>query len=805
VNAGFARLEAADRRARELLRRSAAERRGLLQLMRTSCLAELAKLGQSEHLDLGGFAIGVVEVLAQFLPLTEVVLRIEADGVGPLEVRAGRGGPGRRCQRDLTVGEAVVGRLTLVADGEQVDDTFAAEVGAEVSGPLATVLDREMIRRRTLAAPSHPGGPAVPAGEASVSAAGEAAPVAVGGASESPTAEELTVLGMLSGSAPLAAVVDAIVHLARRVLPGAAAVVMAEPGGSVLRLLAAVGLDRTQVQSLDGLPTLGNGVGGGRALWRDRPMFDPPSRPPVWPEERIATELGARVSVAIPVGSASDPRGGVVLLLWPTAEGGPLQGGTVSKIAALVTIALQRHHDTVELARHTTQDRLTGLANRAEVIERIASSLAVSERVSSSVAVLVLDIDRFKEINDSLGHDLGDRLLVAVAGRLRRAMRPGDVVGRIGGDEFAVVCEDVGGDFQAASIAGQLNEVVARPFSVAGREVYLTASIGIAVTAADRRAAADAGGSDGPAALAARLLRDADAAMSRAKVSGPNRWEVFEQSTRERLLQRLELHSGLRRALDNDELYVVFQPEVELPTGRILGVEALVRWKHPELGVIAPSEFIPAAEETGLIVPIGTYVLEEACRQAVRWEAEQGSPLRVWVNLSGHQLARPDLPELVANILAATGASAANLGLEITESVLMEDAEAAKQHLRTLRLLGVGLAIDDFGTGYSSLAYLRRFAVDRLKVDRSFVSGIADNADDASIVAAIVELARVLGLEVVAEGVEEQGQADALESMGCANAQGYLYARPQPADVISEMLMRGGRCGPDRRVAVVTS
>jgi len=786
----------------------------LLELVRTSCLAELAKLSQSEHLDLGAFAVGVVELLVQFMPLTEVILQVEAAEVGPLEVRAGRAGPGRSSQRSLVIGDVVVGRLTLVADGEQIDDAFTAEAGAEVSSGLASVLDREMIRRRSRQAAATPGASAavrVGAGPdprpltPSAERAGRGSSATLTGEQLAvPTTEELAALAVLSGPSSLAAMLDAIAQLARRMVPGAAAVLVAEPGTAVLRLLAAAGLDRAHAQVLDGLPIPGRDAGGGRVLFRKGPDVQPPSHPPVWPEDRIAVELGAAVTWAIPVGSASDERGGAVLLLWPTVAPAPGEEGTVSKLAALISIALQRHHDTVELARHTTHDRLTGLANRSEVLERVTDAIAVSGRVSSSVAVLVLDIDRFKEINDSLGHDLGDRLLLALAGRLRRAMRPGDVVGRIGGDEFAVVCEDVGGDFQAASIAEQLNKVVARPFSVAGREVYLTASIGIAVAAGDGPRSADAVRADGPAALAARLLRDADAAMSRAKSSGTNRWEVFDESTRERLLERLELHSGLRRALDRGELYLLFQPEVEVRTGRILGVEALARWKHPEFGVIAPSAFIPVAEETGLIIPIGTYVLEQACRQAVRWEAERGSPLRVWVNLSGHQLSQPDLPELVANILAATGASAANLGLEITESVLMEDAEAAKDHLLTLRRLGVGLAIDDFGTGYSSLAYLRRFTVDRLKVDQSFVKGIADNADDASIVAAIVELARVLGLEVIAEGVEEQRQADALESMGCGRAQGYLFARPQPAGVISEMLAGGGRCGPERRVAAVT-
>jgi EAL domain-containing protein (putative c-di-GMP-specific phosphodiesterase class I) len=319
--------------------------------------------------------------------------------------------------------------------------------------------------------------------------------------------------------------------------------------------------------------------------------------------------------------------------------------------------------------------------------------------------------------------------------------------------------------------------VLVRPFSLDGREVFVTGSIGIALGVL---------GNGAPG-----LLRDADTAMARAKAHGANRWEVFDEAIRTEVIARMEVHNGLRLALDRHELRVVYQPEVELATGRIIGVEALVRWQHPERGVVSPAAFIPAAEETGLILPIGAYVLREACSQAARWqELFGGEPVTVWVNLSGRQLSQWDLPEMVADAIATSGVRPRSIGLEITESVVMEDAEQASESLRRLRGLGLCLAIDDFGTGYSSLSYLKRFPVDLLKVDRSFVDGIVTDPDDASIVAAVISLARALGKGVVAEGVENERQVDALLAMGCSLAQGFHFARPQSAEDLTELLRR---------------
>ena len=786
---GISRLEAAGRHAREQLRRSAATRKSLLDLVGTSCLAELAKLGRVEDLDLAGFLTGVVEILVQFLPLTEAVVSVSADGAEPAVATAGPGGgDATPTEHVLVVHDMVVGTLCLAGRGLPVEPAFVEAVAAEVSGRLGVVLDRERVRRRGLSAETPPALPSV--------AAPERTPADAPAIDTEATV--MTVLNLLAGTSPLSSVIGAVARLAIELVPGAAAILLAEPNGTVLRLGASAGLDRSEALVLDGLAVSRSGSPSGRALWRSRTETDRQGAPPVWPEDLIRDHLNAPETIAVPVTIGARP--GAVVLLWPrddeAAAGAP---AAMPKVALLCAIALQRHHDSAEIARHASFDHLTGLANRAEVLERTATAIARSRRVASSIAVLVLDIDHFKVVNDSLGHEIGDRLLVALGERLRRSMRPGDSVGRLGADEFAVVCEDVGGEYQAGDIAQHLAEIVARPFVIGGHEVYLTCCVGIAV--------ASGNGPDGsgpyalvaPAEAAIALLRDADAATARAKTAGANHCELYDPATRDRLIERLEMHNGLRRAIEDGDLALLFQPEVELATGRIVGVEALVRWHHPRLGMVPPSEFIPAAEESGLIVPLGAWVLEEACRQAARWEGERGAPLPVWVNLSGRQLSQPDLPEMVASTLGATGAHPRALGLEITESAVMEDAETAGELLRALHRLGVGLAIDDFGTGYSSLAYLKRFTVDRLKVDRSFVSGIVTDPEDASIVAAVIQLAHVLGLDVVAEGVEDFEQAEALAGLGCVLAQGFLFARPQPADVISEMLAAGGRCVPGLR------
>ncbi|HEV3352941.1 MAG TPA: EAL domain-containing protein [Acidimicrobiales bacterium] len=415
-------------------------------------------------------------------------------------------------------------------------------------------------------------------------------------------------------------------------------------------------------------------------------------------------------------------------------------------------------------------DTLTGLPNRALFLDRLGQALSRRGRIGSLTAVLFLDLDRFKWINDSLGHAAGDELLVQVAARLSSAIRSGDSVARFGGDEFVVLCDELDGDWEARVIAERIGAALKDHFCVEGRDITVTASIGFATTAAASGATPDA------------LLRDADAAMYRAKERGRHRIEAFQGGMRAMALERLEVETDLRRALERDELVVHYQPVVRM-TGAMVGVEALVRWQHPEKGLVPPGEFIPVAEETGLIQPLGAFVLHEACRQVASWNRDNPdrAPLSVAVNLSARQMSAADLTRLVLTALNESGLEPGLLCLEITESVLMEDVTASRSVLQSLKELGVRLGIDDFGTGYSSLLYLRRFPVDFLKVDRSFVSGLGENSEDGAIVAGVLGLAHALGVGAIAEGVEEPAQADKLAALGCEQAQGFLWSRPLPA------------------------
>ena len=412
-----------------------------------------------------------------------------------------------------------------------------------------------------------------------------------------------------------------------------------------------------------------------------------------------------------------------------------------------------------------SHDELTGLANRRQLLDEIRRVVADGR----SVAVLLLDLDRFKLINDSLGHDRGDELLVVVADRLRLAVRPGDLVARLGGDEFAVVLPGPVSVAEAAFVADRLLGLIGEPIVLGSQEVYPTVSIGIAVTD-DHLAVAD-------------LLRRADTAMYRAKSMGRARHEVFDENLRDEVMARMATEAGLRGALRSGELTVHYQPEVSLITGEVLAVEALVRWNHPTEGLLSASRFIDIAEETGLVVDIGELVLAEACREAATWPGGAMAP-QLRVNLSAAQIQRDETVDLVRHVLAASGLPARRLCLEITESAVMIDLERSAETLDRLKEMGIELAVDDFGTGFSSLAYLKQFPVDVLKIDRAFVSGLGSDDDDTAFVRSIISLAEALGLGVVAEGVETATQADALLGLGCTRAQGYLFAEPSPSETL---------------------
>lgn len=423
-----------------------------------------------------------------------------------------------------------------------------------------------------------------------------------------------------------------------------------------------------------------------------------------------------------------------------------------------------RHEQAEVLAHQATHDRLTGLPNRTLFLDLLDQS-ARSLTGTSSIAVLFFDLDRFKVVNDSLGHGAGDQLLVNLASRLLGALRPGDVLARLGGDEFTVLLTDTDAE-SALRVAERLQASLRVPVEVDGREFLMSASIGLVVTDLVEDSI--------------DLLRWADAAMYRAKDLGRDRIELFDDVLRTEVTDRLELDQMLRTALDHNELEVWFQPEVELRNGRITGAEALVRWLHPTRGLLAAGEFVPLAEENGMIVPIGHWVMDAACTQVTEWIAQGvvSSDFILRVNLSARQLDLPALVSDVAELLCRSGLPARQLCLEITETALMSDVDMALRVLTDLRRVGVSLAVDDFGTGYSSLSFLKRFPLDVLKIDRSFVDGLPDDHDDMAIVSTIMQLASSLGLSTTAEGVETEAQHAALIALGCPTAQGYLFARP---------------------------
>ncbi|MDP9426482.1 MAG: EAL domain-containing protein [Actinomycetota bacterium] len=407
--------------------------------------------------------------------------------------------------------------------------------------------------------------------------------------------------------------------------------------------------------------------------------------------------------------------------------------------------------------------------------DRLGQSLARSARDGRGMAALFMDLDNFKVINDSLGHEMGDGLLVEVAGRIGGCLRPGDTAARLGGDEFAVLLENIAGADDAVGIADRIARALSEPFALGGSEVYVSASVGVTL----------GGGSSDDAPGLEDLIRRADLAMYGAKKKGKASHEVFDPSMNAAAHARLALENDLRRAVERDEFKLFYQPKVRVSPGRpgedeIVGVEALIRWEHPERGLVSPAEFIPVAEETGLIVPIGRWVIEEACRRAVEWQGVGGTGdhFVMGINLSARQFADKGLVGDVSRILGEVGLAPEALELEITESVVMDDAPMTANIFRELKALGVRLSIDDFGTGYSSLSYLKRFSVDYLKIDRSFVGNIGltgESSEDAVIVSGIVSLAQDLGLKVVAEGVETVEQLLRFREMGCDLAQGYYF------------------------------
>jgi predicted signal transduction protein with EAL and GGDEF domain len=503
-------------------------------------------------------------------------------------------------------------------------------------------------------------------------------------------------------------------------------------------------------------------------------------------------ELGVRGAFAFPIHAGGEVMAVLEFFTAVPVACDPALLEVMTQIGRQLGGVVERIRAQEQIAHQATHDALTGLANRVLFRDRLELALARAERRSSFAALLFLDLDRFKDVNDTLGHAAGDQLLRDVSDRLKAALRATDTVARLGdeeftlarfgGDEFVVLCEDLVFEDDAVRVAQRVQQTLQLPFVLGGKEYLVTASIGIVLVSGTDR---DAEG----------LLRDSDIAMYRAKERGPGSWEIFDEGLRTRALERVATERALRRALEAGELRLHYQPIVTYD-GSIQSVEALVRWEHPERGLVGPGAFIPIAEESALILQIGAWTLTEACEQACRWRAcfGDGAPLPVSVNVSARQLTQPELPAIIGQVLRETGLSAGDLAIEVTETALIEDPNVAAASLRELRSLGVKIVLDDFGTGYSSLSHLQKFPIDVLKIDRSFVMHLGTDEDDGTIVRAIAAMASALGLEVVAEGVESAEQAAEALALGCGLAQGYYFARPAPpADI--ELLIEAGLAG----------
>ncbi|MGO9489711.1 MAG: putative bifunctional diguanylate cyclase/phosphodiesterase [Solirubrobacteraceae bacterium] len=431
-----------------------------------------------------------------------------------------------------------------------------------------------------------------------------------------------------------------------------------------------------------------------------------------------------------------------------------------------------------ELAFMATHDPLTGLPNRTLIVDRVEQMLARAARNHCSVAALFIDLDNFKSINDTMGHAVGDELLRAVAARLKAVVRDVDALGRLGGDEFVVLIEDVALAAAPELVAERLLEALKQPFRLGAKEEETTLAVGASI-----------GIAAGERVSAGILLRDADIAMYKAKWDGRNRYAVYETGMQDSVQDRVELEMDLRTALEQEQFFLAYQPTLDLDNMRPTGVEALIRWRHPERGTVQPDAFIPLLEETGLIVEVGRWVLMESTRQAAAW-AEEGHEIAIAVNVSGRQLDDDQLIEDIRDALSASGLAAESLTIEITETTLMKDVESTARRLIAIKELGVRIAIDDFGTGYSSLAHLQRFPVDALKIDRSFISGLSRNREGETLIHTLVQLGKALSIQTFAEGIEHQEELSLLQEQDCDKGQGFLFARPLEAADAADFFAR---------------
>jgi len=547
------------------------------------------------------------------------------------------------------------------------------------------------------------------------------------------------------------------------------------PGGEELLLISAVGLPQEDVGKTR-VPTgrksqSGYALASGQAVvvkdWRTETRFE---------ESDLQVKAGMRSAVIVLIKGKGEPYGVLGAGSQTVREFTPEDVSFMQAIANVLANAIERRNDEERTQHEALHDPLTGLPNRNLFLDRLQHALSVAARRRTSIAVLFLDLDQFKLVNDSLGHAAGDELLAAVAPRLEQALRPGDTVARFGGDEFAILAEDVGNERGATRIAERIAEALARPFILREREHFVSASTGIAI----------GGGSELPEGL----IRDADSALYRAKEHGRGGYEIFDEVMRSRVIEHMQIENDLRRAIQREELELHYQPVIRLRDGAIVAMEALLRWNHPERGRVGPLAFIPVAEESRLIVPIGRWVIEQACRQAALWQQlkPDSAPVAVAVNLSARQLADPHLLSHLEGVIRAGGIDPATLWLELTETTLVDDTAFVERTLQSLRELGVRMVLDDFGVGFSSLGYLKRMPLSMIKLDRTFVEGLTEGSHDAAIVRAVSEMAVTMGIGVVAEGVETEAQVQMADALGCGFAQGFHYSEPVPADHVERVL-----------------
>lgn len=583
---------------------------------------------------------------------------------------------------------------------------------------------------------------------------------------------------MILAAAALPEILDTLARALEASLPTRCSILLLD--GAVLHHGAGPSLPRTYLEAIDDV-RIGPAVGscGTAAYTKSTVIVADIAADPRWVKHRQdALAAGLRACWSIPILGPQQQVLGTFAVYYDTVRSPSYEElSTLSRWVNLAELAIIRSGEVASLRAAATVDPLTGLINRAESLRLLERAI---ENAGAELAVFFLDLDQFKFVNDTLGHAAGDEFLQAVASRLIGCLGPHDTVARFGGDEFLMLCPDICSADQARTFGRRIIAALAEPLPIYGRTVALSVSIGIALHPAHSGPGAGAGAGD--------LVAEADLAMYSAKRSGRNNIAVFDADLRRQAADRLSLEADLSRALINDELHCHYQPIVDLPSGQLIGLEALLRWRSPTRGTVLPLDFIPTAEDSGLICPIGAFVLRTACRQLATWNQIASGSLHMWVNISPRQLNDAGFADTVEAILHQAGLPAGQLGIEVTESTLIQDATTARACLSQLRDLRVSVAVDDFGTGYSALAHLKNLPVDVLKIDRGFITDINASPADKGIVAAILALADTVGLHVTAEGIETAAQRHTLQNMGCSAGQGYLFSRSLTATQLTDLL-----------------